>query len=171
MWLAVVFLALGGAADMVSAIFRQAILQTAATDEMLGRMQGAFTVVVAGGPRLADLSHGWAAAAVGTNMATSGGGLLVVVGVVVAAILLPAFWRYRAPTEAVATQTARAPKTPEDVDRSEGTSGTTEVVEVVTEGAVTSGSTEVGQTGKAGRSSGAPRSGGGESTGSTVSGE
>lgn len=171
LWLAVVFLAFGGAADMVSAIFRQAILQTAATDEMRGRMQGAFTVVVAGGPRLADLSHGWAAAAVGTTMATSGGGLLVVVGVVVAAILLPAFWRYRAPTEAVATQTARAPKTPEDVDRSEGTSGTTEVVEVVTEGAVTSGSTEVGQTGKAGRSSGAPRSGGGESTGSTVSGE
>ncbi|MER7114239.1 MFS transporter [Saccharomonospora azurea] len=100
LWLAVFFLALGGVADMVSAIFRQAILQQATTDEMRGRMQGTFTVVVAGGPRLADMTHGWAAAAVGTSAATAGGGVLVVIGVVVAVALLPAFWRYRAPTEA-----------------------------------------------------------------------
>ncbi|WP_408640278.1 MFS transporter, partial [Saccharomonospora saliphila] len=66
LWVAVAFLVLAGAADMVSGVFRMAILQTAATDEMRGRTQGAFTVVVAGGPRLADLSHGWAAAGVGT---------------------------------------------------------------------------------------------------------
>lgn len=96
LWLAVVFLALGGAADMVSAIYRQAILQAAATDEMRGRMQGAFTVVVAGGPRIADLTHGWTAAGVGTAAAASGGGLLVIVLIVVAIALLPAFWRYRA---------------------------------------------------------------------------
>ncbi|MQA08326.1 MAG: MFS transporter [Pseudonocardiaceae bacterium] len=97
LWLAVLFLALGGASDMVSAIYRTAILQTAATDEMRGRMQGAFTVVVAGGPRLADLTHGWAAAGVGTAAAASGGGVLVIVLVIVAVALLPAFWRYRAP--------------------------------------------------------------------------
>ena len=51
---------------MVSMVYRSAILQTAATDEMRGRMQGVFTVVVAGGPRIADLVHGWAAAGVGT---------------------------------------------------------------------------------------------------------
>ncbi|WP_027944333.1 MFS transporter [Amycolatopsis taiwanensis] len=96
LWLAVVFLALGGAADMVSAIYRQAILQAAATDEMRGRMQGAFTVVVAGGPRIADLTHGWTAAGVGTAAAATGGGLLVIVLIVVAIALLPAFWRYRA---------------------------------------------------------------------------
>ncbi len=97
LWLAVVFLALGGASDMVSAVYRTAILQTAATDEMRGRMQGAFTVVVAGGPRLADLTHGWAAAGVGTAAAATGGGVLVIVLVIVAVILLPAFWRYRVP--------------------------------------------------------------------------
>lgn len=96
LWLAVVFLALGGAADMVSAIYRQAILQAAATDEMRGRMQGAFTVVVAGGPRIADLTHGWTAAGVGTAAAATGGGFLVIVLIVVAIALLPAFWRYRA---------------------------------------------------------------------------
>lgn len=58
LWLAVVFLAVAGVADMVSMVFRGAILLSAATDEMRGRMQGVFTVVVAGGPRLADVLHG-----------------------------------------------------------------------------------------------------------------
>lgn len=61
LWLAVVFLAAAGVADMVSMVFRGAILLSAATDEMRGRMQGVFTVVVAGGPRLADVLHGTAA--------------------------------------------------------------------------------------------------------------
>ncbi|WP_225978249.1 MFS transporter [Gandjariella thermophila] len=93
-------LAVGGAADMVSMVFRNAILQAAATDEMRGRMQGVFTVVVAGGPRLADLMHGTVAAAVGTRWAASGGGVLVVLLMVLSVVLLPAFWRYRAPTGA-----------------------------------------------------------------------
>ncbi|GAA1236631.1 MFS transporter [Prauserella halophila] len=97
LWLSIVFLAIAGAADMASSIFRMAILQTAATDEMRGRTQGVFTVVVAGGPRVADLTHGWAAAGVGTAAAATGGGLLVLVGVAVAMVLIPAFWRYRAP--------------------------------------------------------------------------
>ncbi|HVW41282.1 MAG TPA: MFS transporter [Amycolatopsis sp.] len=96
LWLAVTFLVIGGGADMVSAIYRQSILQAAATDEMRGRMQGAFTVVVAGGPRIADLTHGWTAAAVGTSAAAAGGGALTIVLIVVAVALLPAFWRYRA---------------------------------------------------------------------------
>jgi MFS family permease len=57
LWLAVAFLAVAGIADMVSMVFRGAILLSAATDEMRGRMQGVFTVVVAGGPRLADALH------------------------------------------------------------------------------------------------------------------
>jgi hypothetical protein len=97
LWLAVVFLALGGAADQVSAIHRSAILQTAATDEMRGRIQGVFIVVVAGGPRLADLVHGWAATGPGTGAATTIGGFLVVAATVVAVVVIPAFWRYLAP--------------------------------------------------------------------------
>jgi len=56
--LAVVFLAFAGAADLVSAVYRQTILQTYAPDQMRGRMQGVFVVVVAGGPRLGDLRAG-----------------------------------------------------------------------------------------------------------------
>ncbi|MEV0057187.1 MFS transporter [Saccharopolyspora shandongensis] len=97
LWLAVFFLALGGGADLVSMVYRSSIMQAAATDEMRGRIQGVFTVVVAGGPRLADTLHGLAGAAVGTAAAVMVGGVLVVVGAVIAAALLPAFWRYRAP--------------------------------------------------------------------------
>jgi hypothetical protein len=84
---------------MVSMVFRNSMAQTAATDEMRGRMQGVFIVVVAGGPRLADLLHGTVGATVGAQTAVTAGGLLVVVLVVVAAALLPAFWRYRSPAE------------------------------------------------------------------------
>ncbi|MCW2594097.1 MAG: transporter permease [Mycobacterium sp.] len=95
LWIALTFLAIGGAADMVSAAFRSTILQQAASDELRGRLQGVFTVVVAGGPRLADAVHGAAAAAVGTTMAAAGGGGLAVIGVVIATLAVPAFVRYR----------------------------------------------------------------------------
>ncbi|WP_344319583.1 MFS transporter, partial [Streptomyces yatensis] len=79
LWWAVAFLALAGVADMVSMVFRGAILQSAATDDMRGRMQGVFTVVVAGGPRIADLLHGTAGSLVGVRAAVAAGVLLVAV--------------------------------------------------------------------------------------------
>lgn len=94
LWLALLALAFGGAVDMISAAFRQAILLDAATDEMRGRLQGVFIVVVAGGPRIGDVAHGVAAASVGTAVAAAGGGVLVVVGVLICAIAFPAFLRY-----------------------------------------------------------------------------
>lgn len=99
-WVAAAFLAVGGAADLVSMVFRGSILSTAATDELRGRMQGAFIVVVAGGPRLADLLHGVAGDVVGTRSAVVGGGLLVVVATVALGASVPAFWRYRPPVDA-----------------------------------------------------------------------
>ncbi|WSF65470.1 MFS transporter [Streptomyces sp. NBC_01352] len=95
LWLAVVFLALAGVADMVSMVFRGAILLSAATDEMRGRMQGVFTVVVAGGPRLADVLHGSAGSAFGARTAVAGGGILVVVVMLSLALAVPALRRYR----------------------------------------------------------------------------
>lgn len=97
LWLGVFFLGLAGVADMVSMVFRNAILQSAVTDEMRGRMQGLHTVVVAGGPRVADLLHGVAAPAVGAGVAVAGGGVLVVVVMVAIALVVPAFLRYRGP--------------------------------------------------------------------------
>ncbi|WP_416956413.1 MFS transporter [Streptomyces sp. Agncl-13] len=95
LWIGVVFLAAAGVADMVSMVFRGAILLSAATDEMRGRMQGVFTVVVAGGPRLADVLHGTAGSAFGPRTAVAGGGILVVVIMLTLAATVPALRRYR----------------------------------------------------------------------------
>jgi MFS family permease len=92
---AVLMLAIGGAADMASAAFRASMLQTAAADEVRGRLQGIFIVVVAGGPRVADVAHGATAAVTGAAVAAAGGGVLVVVFTVAAALAVPAFVRYR----------------------------------------------------------------------------
>lgn len=100
--IALLMLVVGGAADMTSAAFRISMLQSAAEDAMLGRLQGVFVVVVAGGPRIADTLHGASAAAVGTTAAAAGGGVLVVIGVVVASLVVPSFVRYRI------TRTARS---------------------------------------------------------------
>jgi MFS family permease len=93
LWLAVLLLAIAGAADLVSAVYRQTILQTYAPDEMRGRMQGVFIVVVAGGPRLGDLRAGATAAALGVTFSWVGGGLLCA-ALVGLALLVPAFRRY-----------------------------------------------------------------------------
>lgn len=93
---AVVFLAIGGAADMASAAFRQSMLLSAADDAVRGRLQGVFIVVVAGGPRIADVLHGYASGLIGPAWATGGGGVLVIGFTIIAVLLVPAFWRYRA---------------------------------------------------------------------------
>ena len=98
LWLVVLLLALAGAADLVSAVYRQTILQTYAPDEMRGRMQGVFIAVVAGGPRLGDLRAGAMAAATTATISWVGGGIAcVVVVVIVAALAVPSFWRYSTP--------------------------------------------------------------------------
>ncbi|MET7767904.1 MFS transporter [Nocardia sp. NPDC005366] len=94
LWIALACSAFGGAVDMVSAALRIAMLQAVTTDEMRGRLQGVFIVIVAGGPRIGDVAHGFAAASLGTAVAAAGGGMLVVIGVVLAALAFPAFIRY-----------------------------------------------------------------------------
>lgn len=78
LWLCVLLLACSGAADMVSAAYRSTILQTAAPDELRGRMQGVFIVVVAGGPRLGDFVMGSLAGLAGEAWAMTVGGALCV---------------------------------------------------------------------------------------------
>jgi MFS family permease len=95
LWLVVILLALAGAADLVSAVFRQTILQIYAPDEMRGRMQGVFIAVVAGGPRLGDVRAGAMAAATSATVSWVGGGVACVVVVLVAAIAVRPFWNYR----------------------------------------------------------------------------
>ena len=94
LWLVVVLLAVAGAADLVSAVYRQTILQTYAPDEMRGRMQGVFIAVVAGGPRLGDVRAGGMASVTSVEFSWVAGGIACVVVVVVAGLAVRAFWNY-----------------------------------------------------------------------------
>ncbi|CAM5350909.1 MFS transporter [Corynebacterium variabile] len=93
-WVAVISFLVGGTADMFSSVQRNAMLQEAADDRMRGRLQGVFLIVVAGGPRLADMLHGWIGSWIGAGPATAIGGVLVIVGVLIAVASVPAFLRY-----------------------------------------------------------------------------
>lgn len=109
LWLAVVLLAAAGAADLVSAVYRQTILQSVAPDEMRGRLQGVFIVVVAGGPRLGDLRAGATAAVAGATFSWVAGGLLCAVVVIVVVLCAPAFLRYDASAGAVTARPSTSP--------------------------------------------------------------
>ncbi|MET9248274.1 MFS transporter [Nonomuraea sp. NPDC003709] len=96
LWLVVAFMAVGGVADVISSVWRQSILQLYAPDEMRGRLQGAFMVVVAGGPRLGDLRAGATATELGVSGAWVGGGIACAVTVLLVGLSAPAFRNYRA---------------------------------------------------------------------------
>jgi len=82
-WLvpAVACLMVAGAADTVSGVFRNTILQSATPDAMRGRLQGIFIVVVAGGPRLGDAVAGGNGEWLGEGFAAVAGGLACMLAV------------------------------------------------------------------------------------------
>jgi len=94
LWLVVALLALAGAFDLVSAVYRQTILQTYAPDEMRGRMQGVFIAVVAGGPRLGDVRAGATAAVTSPTFSWVAGGIACMAVVLAGGLLVRSFWRY-----------------------------------------------------------------------------
>jgi MFS family permease len=87
-------LAVAGAADVVSAVFRNTILQTATPDALRGRLSATHIAVVTGGPRLGDLEAGGVASITSPQFSVISGGLACVLGVAVIAWRLPAFARY-----------------------------------------------------------------------------
>jgi MFS family permease len=94
LWVGMVMLALAGGADMVSAVFRNTILQAATPDELRGRLQGVLIAVVAGGPLIGDFRAGSFASLWGLQFALVSGGVLFVVGVVLLCLRWPGFLSY-----------------------------------------------------------------------------
>jgi len=95
--LALVFLAIAGAADVISAIFRSTILQVTVPDALRGRLSGIFMLVVTGGPKLGDIEAGLVATAVSPTFSVITGGLACVAGAFACAAGYPELRRYRAP--------------------------------------------------------------------------
>jgi predicted MFS family arabinose efflux permease len=94
LWLALVLLVVAGWADVVSAVLRSIIVQTAVHERYRNRVSALQTAVVEGGPRLGDLESGAVASAVSPQFSVVFGGLLCVAGSLILAVLLPGFRRY-----------------------------------------------------------------------------
>lgn len=93
---AVIALAVSGATDNVSAIYRSTMMQAAVPDAIRGRLQGVFIVVVAGGPRLGALYAGTLATVTTLWLPPLVGGLVIVALVGVLVRLNPRFRAYDA---------------------------------------------------------------------------
>ncbi|MBY8887904.1 MFS transporter [Streptomyces sp. PTM05] len=96
LWLGLFFLAVAGAADTVSMVFRSTMLQAATPDRMRGRLQGVFIVVVAGGPRLGDFLAGSAADLTSPSTTVVCGGLACLLVLGLLALRWRGFARYDA---------------------------------------------------------------------------
>ncbi len=93
--LALVLLALAGAADVLSAVFRSTILQLETPDNLRGRLTALHILVVTSGPRIGDIEAATVASVIGVQGSIVSGGLLCLVGVAVVARLFPELGAHR----------------------------------------------------------------------------
>jgi MFS family permease len=94
LWLALLFLALAGAADQVSAIFRSTIMMTLAPDRLRGRLSGIEFAQVASAPSLGNLEAGAVASLVGLRFSIVSGGVACVAATVLVSLAFPELLRY-----------------------------------------------------------------------------
>lgn len=99
--IALVVLVAGGAVNFVLSTFRNAISQAYTDDALRGRIQGSLTVVLMGGPQLANMLHGFGGAVLGARSAIGIGGALTVLTVALLVWAVPELWRYDADCEPV----------------------------------------------------------------------
>ena len=95
LWLTLGLLAVAGAADTFTVVFRGAIVQTATPDAFRGRVTAADYVVGAGGGQLGNVEAGALGSLTSPVISALTGGLVTVVGALVIGLALPAFVRYR----------------------------------------------------------------------------
>ena len=94
LWPALAMLAVAGGADLVSAVFRSAMLLSATTESMRGRLAGIEFAQVASAPTLGDVEAGAVASLTSLRFSVVSGGVLCVAGTVVIGLALPALARY-----------------------------------------------------------------------------
>lgn len=96
LWLALGCLAVAGAADIISAVFRGTILQVSVPDSLRGRLSAVYVLVVVGGPRLGDIEAGLVAEAFTPTISVVTGGLATMAGAVLMGAFVRSFRRYDA---------------------------------------------------------------------------
>jgi MFS family permease len=105
LWLAMLLLAVAGAGDATSVVFRTTMIQTATPDQQRGRVSAAEYVVGAGCPQLGNFRAGTIASLTTPAFSAFAGGIATVVGAAVIGLALPGFRRY-ATVRTVQTTTA-----------------------------------------------------------------
>ncbi len=94
LWVALLCLALAGAGDAISGIFRGTLWNETIPDRLRGRLAGMEMISWSSGPTLGNAEAGIAAKAIGLRGSVVLGGVLCVAGSIVLAALLPRFWGY-----------------------------------------------------------------------------
>ena len=94
LWPALALLALAGAADMVSGIFRSTIWNTTIPDHLRGRLAGIELISYSSGPTLGNVEAGALASVTTPRFSAAFGGAACVVGTLALAAARPAFRRY-----------------------------------------------------------------------------
>jgi MFS family permease len=97
--LTLVFLALAGAADVVSAVFRATMLQETTPDALRGRISAVSIMVVTGGPRIGDFEAGLVGGIAGAPASIVIGGVACLLGTGAMAAWSPSLARYRTNSE------------------------------------------------------------------------
>jgi hypothetical protein len=116
LWLTLVMLAIAGAADTFTVVFRGTIVQQTTPGEFRGRVTAADYVVGVSGGQLGNLEAGALGSLTSPAISALAGGLITIAGAAVIGLALPAFARYqRQPQAAVAHsgQRQRAEETAE----------------------------------------------------------
>jgi MFS family permease len=96
LWAALLFLALAGAADMVSGLFRMTIWNQTIPDHLRGRLAGIEMISYTTGPLLGNAESGAVARLFGLRASIVSGGVLCVAGTALLSLLLPQLIRYDA---------------------------------------------------------------------------
>ena len=96
LWLGLVLLAVAGAADNISAVFRATIMLSATPESMRGRLTGIEFMQVASAPTLGNVEAGVVASLTSLRFSVVSGGLACVAGTLVVAALFPALLHYDA---------------------------------------------------------------------------
>lgn len=94
--LTLALLAVAGAADVISAVFRGTMLVEATPDNLRGRVSALNLMVVIGGPRIGDVEAGLVAGAIGAPGSVVVGGVACLLGTAALAAWAPALRDYRA---------------------------------------------------------------------------
>lgn len=95
LWIGLLWLAVAGAADSISAVCRNTIQQTLTPDELRGRLTVTYFMVVVGGPFIGDFEAGLVAGTTSAQVSVVSGGVLSLIGLVAAAVAFPQVWNYR----------------------------------------------------------------------------